>query len=142
MKKITDLYKLTVHCDSKNLEIIRDFVNKLAVRANLSIEKVNQIEMAVDEAATNVMKHAYGYDKEQKIVINVKISKTEFVVEIIDRGSKQFDPERVQKVDIDKFVSAKKHGGLGIHLMNTLMDDVQYFRGANNYNRVKLIKKR
>lgn len=142
MKKTTDNYKLTVHCDTKNLEIIRDFVNKLAVRANLSSDKVNQIEMAVDEAATNVMKHAYGYDKQQKITINVKISASDFIVEIIDRGNKQFDPDRVQKVNIDKFVSAKKHGGLGIHLMNTLMDDVQYYRGANNYNRVKLVKKR
>lgn len=141
MKTKQEQYNITVLCDAKNLELIRDFVIKIAKRTGLNSEKIHQIEMAVDEAATNVMKHALKYNSSKKVSVRVKVRGNDFIIEIVDRSDTTFDPQSVEKVDLQEFVAAKKRGGLGIHLINNLMDNVEYYSGANNYNRVKLVKK-
>ena len=140
MKKILKTFKLSVGCSTQNLEVIRNFVMNVARQVKLSNDKLSQIELAVDEASTNVIKHACNYNEDKTLTIVIKVLKDQFVIEIIDRGDKKFDPNAVQKVNLKEFVRDRKHGGLGIHLMKNLMDDVQYYSGDRNYNRVKLVK--
>lgn len=140
MKKILKKYKISVGCSTQNLEIIRNFVLNIAHQNHLDADQISQIELAVDEASTNVIKHSCEYNEAKTLTIEIKIEEDRFIVEIIDRGDKKFDPNSVQKVNLKEFVKNRKHGGLGIHLMKNLMDDVQYYGGDKNYNRVKLIK--
>ena len=141
-KNSKDNYKLSVNSDTNNLELIRDFVSKIARRTELDSERINEVEMAVDEACCNVIEHAYKYNDQKMLTIEVKVKEKEkqFVVDIIDRSEKDFDPSEVKKVDLKKFIKERKKGGLGVHLIKNLMDDVHYFSGANKYNRVRLIK--
>lgn len=140
MKKILKKYKLSVGCSTQNLEIIRNFVLNIAVQIGMTKDQIGQIELAVDEASTNVIKHSCDYNEAKTLTIIIKVLKDKFVIEIIDRGNKKFDPNSVQKVNLKEFVKNRKHGGLGIHLMKNLMDEVQYFSGEKNYNRVRLVK--
>ena len=133
-------YKLSVNSSTDNLEVIRNFVTKIAKRTNLAIDDINNIEMAVDEACSNVIEHAYGYNGEKTLTVSINIKEKKIVIDIIDRGIKGFDPNSVKKVNLKEFIENRKTGGLGIHLMRNLMDDVLYYTGANNYNRVRLIK--
>lgn len=133
-------YKLSVNSSTDNLEVIRNFVTKIANRAKLPTDDIHNIEMAVDEACSNVIEHAYGYNGKKTLTVAINIKEKQFIVDIIDRGMKGFDPNSVKKVNLKEFIERRKRGGLGIHLMRNLMDDVLYFTGANNYNRVRLIK--
>jgi serine/threonine-protein kinase RsbW len=142
VKNSKDNYKLSVSSDTTNLELIREFVSKIARRTELNSERINEVEMAVDEACCNVIEHAYQNNAQKTLTIEIKIKEKEkqFIVDIIDRSDKEFDPSEVKKVDLKKFIKERRKGGLGVHLIKNLMDDVHYFSGANKYNRVRLIK--
>lgn len=140
MKKIIGTYKLSVNCSTENLDLIRNYLNTVAAKTKLTEDKIQQIEMAVDEACTNVIEHACEYNEKKTLTIQIKHKENEFIIEIIDRGNVEFDPNEVEKVDLKEFVHQRKRGGLGIHLIKNLMDEVEYFVGSGSRNRVKMIK--
>ena len=140
MSKVLSKYKLTVNCSTENLDLIRNYINSVAEKTRLSDDKIQQIEMAVDEACTNVIEHACSYNEKKTLTVQIKHKSNEFVIEITDRGSVDFNPNTVEEVDLKEFVKKRKTGGLGIHLIKNLMDEVEYFIGNGNQNRVKMVK--
>lgn len=131
---------LKVKSRTENLSQIRDFINSAASEVNLSKDIVENIILAVDEACTNIIKHAYKYSPNGEILINVKPSASKFVVSIIDNGI-SFEPETIPEPDLQKYYRQRRVGGLGIYLMKTLMDDVKYVSKPGKYNEVLLTKK-
>ncbi len=140
MKKRTkQKYKLQISSETENLEIIRDFIQRLAKKGGFDQEQSDQIALAVDEACTNVIKHAHHYDPRRMIDIAVFLHPDKIEIVVTDRG-KGFDPKKLSKPDIKKYVHESRSGGLGIHLMRTLMDEVNYQFDPGKKNQVSLIK--
>ncbi len=133
--------KQTLKIDSKTdqLVAVRDFVSQAAVAAGFSEEDVSKIALAVDEACTNVIKHAYKYNPEKHISVTVADNKGEFEVSIVDNG-KQFDPQKLKAPDMKEYLSSYRRGGLGVYLMKSLMDRVEYDIEPGKSNKVRLIK--
>lgn len=140
MNKVISKYKLTVNCSTENLDLIRSYINSVAEKTDLTDDKIQQIEMAVDEACTNVIEHACSYNEKKSLTIQIKHKLNDFIIEIMDRGNVDFNPNTVEAVDLKEFVKQRKTGGLGIHLIKNLMDEVEYFIGSGNHNRVKMVK--
>jgi len=132
-------YKLKISSITENLEIIREFVNRLALHGGFSQEMADQIELAVDEACTNVIKHAYKYDPKRSIDIAVLLDKTKMEIVISDKGQ-GFNITELPKPDLEKYVHESRSGGLGIHLMRSLMDEVNFKFHPGKRNEVSLIK--
>ena len=105
----------------------------------LSKDTIDKIILAVDEACTNIIKHAYKYYPDGKIILNLKTDKKTFTIEIIDFG-KSFEPGLVPNPDLKKYFDEKRVGGLGIYLMKALMDDVKYTSFPGRFNHVLLTK--
>ena len=101
-------------------------------------EEIGKIILAVDEATTNVIKHAYKYAVDKQIKIKSEFKNGKFSIIIIDQGD-HFDPERVPLPDLKEYHKQKRVGGLGMFLMRKLMDDVKYEYLANQ-NKVTLVK--
>ena len=59
-------YKLKIPSQTDNLEIIREFVGRVASKVGFNEDDLNKIELAVDEACANVIKHAYQKDQKSK----------------------------------------------------------------------------
>jgi serine/threonine-protein kinase RsbW len=137
----TALKKQTLKIDSRTdqLVTVREFVSQAAVASGFSEEEVSKIALAVDEACTNVIKHAYQYDAKKKILITVKNTNNEFEVSIVDNG-KQFDPRKITTPDMKEYLSSFKRGGLGVVLMKKMMDKVEYNIEPGIRNQVRLIK--
>jgi serine/threonine-protein kinase RsbW len=131
--------ELKVKSKTENLSVIRDFISSNALEAGISNEVVDNIMLAVDEACTNIIKHAYQSYPEGEIVIRVEIDAKKFNILIIDYGN-TFDPTIVPKPDLKKYFQEHKVGGLGMYLMRTLMDDVKYKTVPGKYNQVLLSK--
>lgn len=123
---------------TENLERVRSFVKKAAENAGFDSEDVNKIILAVDEACTNIIKHAYKFSPAGKIEVSVKTEKNKFFVFITDYGE-SFEPEKIPPPNIEELVKKKKVGGLGIFLMKQLMDVVDYNISPKE-NKLKLIK--
>ncbi|MDL1894499.1 ATP-binding protein [Sphingobacteriales bacterium CHB3] len=133
--------KQTLKIESKTEQLItvRNFVSQAAYASGFNDEDVSKIALAVDEACTNVIKHAYQYDAKKKITITVGDSNGNFEVSIVDSG-KQFDPKRIKQPDMKEYLSSYRRGGLGVYLMKSLTDTVEYDIEPGKRNQVRLIK--
>jgi serine/threonine-protein kinase RsbW len=131
--------ELRVKSKTENLSVIRDFVSGNAREAGIPVATVENIILAVDEACTNIIKHAYKLSPEGEINIKIDYDKDKFTVTIIDYG-KSFEPDRVPLPDLQKYYREHRVGGLGMYLMKSLMDDVTYISIPGKYNQVLLSK--
>ena len=132
--------ELKVKSKTENLSKIRDFVSENALNAGIPMATVEDIMLAVDEACTNIIKHAYKLSPDGEILLNIAYDENKFTIIIIDYG-RSFEPETVPLPDLQKYYREHKVGGLGIYLMKSLMDDVKYTSIPGKYNQVLLSKK-
>ena len=132
--------ELIVKSRTENLSLIRDFVSSKASNAGLAKDEIENVMLAVDEACTNIIKHAYNSFPDGEIVIKLEYNSDKLLVTIIDHGS-TFDPEGISDPDLQKYYRNGRVGGLGMYLMKTLMDDVKYITVPGKYNQVLLSKR-
>lgn len=131
--------EIVVKSSTDNLSQVRDFTRKAAEESGFNEETVGKIILAVDEACTNIIKHAYKYSPDGKIEISIKFDSTRFSISIVDEGV-HFNPNSVPEPNIVEYYKQKKVGGLGIFLMKKLMDEVNYSTISGNRNQVILVK--
>jgi len=132
------LYTLRIPSTTRHLKTVRRFVERHARAAGLSSEVIEQLKLAVDEACTNVIKHAYKGRPDQPIDIAVLIEPDRFIVRIRDQGE-AFDPVHYRAPDLPALIRRRQGGGLGVRLIRQLMDEVTY-QSRGRYNEVQLIK--
>ncbi len=122
---------------------MRTFVSDAARRFGFSESEVGKIELAIDEACTNIIKHAYKFNPDGIIEIRVSTQNDnaapKFIVEIFDSGI-SFDSSRYTAPDMKEYFKKLRHGGLGIVLMKKLMDEVEYGRIGGERNSIRLVK--
>jgi len=131
--------ELKVKSTTDNLERIREFIKSVSAQSGFSDDVIDKISLAVDEACTNIIKHAYKNSPNGDIVINAKLFDNKLTVSITDFGL-DFNPDSVPVPDIKKYYQQHKVGGLGIYLMKKLMDEVKYNPSVDNKNQVVLVK--
>lgn len=131
--------ELLVKSTTDNLAAIRDFIKSAANQSGFSEDSTGKIILAVDEACTNIIKHAYKYSPEGNILIKVKFNDPKFSISITDDGS-HFDPNKVPEPDLREYYKQKRVGGLGMFLIKKLMDEVNYSTLSGNKNQVILVK--
>ena len=132
--------EISVKSRTENLSLIRDFVSSKTSDAGLAKDEIENVMLAVDEACTNIIKHAYNSFPDGEIVIKLEYNSDKLLVTIIDHGS-TFDPNGIPDPDLQKYYRNGRVGGLGMFLMKTLMDDVKYITVPGKYNQVLLSKR-
>ncbi len=140
MASMERTFTLHVPSSTENLAMIREFVNSVGVQAGLSPKEVAQMELAVDEACANVIEHAYGSDVTKEVSVRAMLDENSVQIEVIDTG-KAFDPDLIEQVDLDKLLSARKSGGLGMRLIKSFMDEVHYQMGPGQKNELRMVKR-
>ena len=134
------IYKLTIPSSTRYLEDVRHFVEAHALEANLAEAAVEQLKIAVDEACTNVIEHAYNGEGEHQIDIAIIVKPDRLVVRIRDEGE-AFNPDSYEEPNIFEFAKRHKKGGFGVHIMRRLMDQVEY-RTRGKFNECCMVKYR
>jgi serine/threonine-protein kinase RsbW len=139
MAKQTKEFCLKIPSKTDSLETIRNFVSGIARKTGLPEEDVNKIELAVDEACSNVIEHAYQKDENRDIDITVRIDNQKLTVIIADQG-RSFNFTSVEMPDMKQYLAELRVGGLGIYLMKMLMDEVEYRSVPGKRNEVRMAK--
>lgn len=134
----TNPLSLIVKSDTANLVYIRNFIEESALKYGFDDDITNKIVLAVDEACVNIIKHAYKSNPDNDIKIVIDTNDDRFEVSIIDSGI-SFNPDTVNILDGLNNLSKYKKGGLGMYLMKSLVDKVEYIIQKNNSNMVKLV---
>jgi len=121
---------LTVAATTRHLALVREFIARYARSYGLSQDTIQNIRLAVDEAFTNIVKHAYGGDEHKNITVEVGLENGAFRVALIDLG-RPFNPATYREPDIPGRIQNGKRGGVGIYLIRQLMDSVDYQRSGD-----------
>lgn len=140
MESLERTFQIRVPSSTENLAMIRDFVSKIGERAGMSPAELVKLELAVDEACANVIEHAYGSDETREVTVKVKLDSEEIQIEIVDTG-KGFDPASIEQVNLDQLVINRKSGGLGMRLIRSVMDEVQYQIVPGQKNELRMVKR-
>ena len=124
---------LSVTNETSNLAKVRDFVSEQMREVGVKKEDENRIILAVDEAVSNIIEHAYENTLEGEIKVEVTAGDGQFSVTISDQG-KKFDPDVIADPDLEEHIKMGKKRGLGLFLMRQVMDEVNfhYREGAEN----------
>ncbi len=130
--------ELIIPSSTNYLADVRNFVEMNGLTIGLDQKTISNISLAVDEACTNIIKHAYNNSNKNEILIKINTSKKLFTITLTDNG-KHFNPNLIAEPNIEASQKMKKGGGLGMFLMKKLMDEVKY-KVNNNGNELLLIK--
>jgi len=122
------------------LNEIRDCVAEVARDGGFNDKEIYSIQLAADEAATNIIEHAYQDVTDGQIEITCEMRGADLVITMRDHG-KYFDFTKVKKPDLKADLSERQIGGLGIFLMRKLMDEVNY-RSSGSGNLLTMIKRK
>lgn len=124
------------------LDEIREFVGEIARTGGFSDRDVYNIQLATDEAASNIIEHAYEGVSDGLLEISCGVNGSDITIILVDHGE-PFDPSEVPAPDLKADLSERKIGGLGIFLMRKLMDEVRYHaEPRKNRNTLTMIKRR
>ena len=124
-----------------NLASIGQFVRAEAKQAGLDDAAVYQVEMAVDEACSNIIEHAYNGEGKGKIDCTCRCETDRLVIVLTDAG-KSFDPEQVQLPDLQAPLENRESHGLGLFFIREWMDKVDYQARSGGGNLLTLVKYR
>lgn len=130
--------ELVIYSSTDNLADVREFIRASWLSYGHDVKEGMKVALSVDEACTNIIKHAYHNESTGLIKIKVDNRKDKFIIRITDRGS-HFNPNQVPEPNIPERQRNKKGGGLGMFLMKKLMDEVKYMNKGKS-NELVLVK--
>ena len=133
--------ELRISANSEYLAVARKAVRCVAGALGMEEDNAEPITLAVVEAVTNVIRHSYGGPCEKPIIISLNkiICGTENkpALEIVIRDfGKQIDPKEIKGRDLDDV----RPGGLGVHIIQSVMDEMEYLRADDCGMRLRMVK--
>lgn len=133
------LKKIVIQSSTKNLVMLRDYLEKELMNDGINQNITNQIILAVDEACTNIIKHTHKFDDTKLITLNFQKFQNKFQINIQYEGN-SFDPTKIENPDMKEYFAKYKVGGLGIPLIKKFMSKIEYAKINPNINSLTLIK--
>lgn len=132
---------LTITNDLMALTQVRELVREGVTKGMFPAQYLNRLQIAVDEAVTNIVEHGYADQPPGKAVIELELTAERdcFRMVIEDHGV-TFDPDEFGDIDIKRHVNEGHSGGLGVFLMRKIMDLIQYHAEKGKKNRLVLVK--
>lgn len=132
-------YKQKVGCNIENLKGVRDFIRGALKKHGVPDLQIGELVLALDEMCSNLMIHSHRCNPEELFEVHVIVKKGGPVVfEIIDDGN-TFDINQFATPELGNLVHEKRKGGLGIRLVKSIMDKIEY-QNRNGKNVCRLIK--
>jgi serine/threonine-protein kinase RsbW len=133
-------YKYKVGCSIENLKGVRDFIRGTLKEHDVAELQISEMVLALDEMCSNLMIHAHQCNPDDLFELHIKVDKGNPVVfEIIDDGS-AFDINQFSEPALGNLVHEKRKGGLGIRLVKSIMDKIEY-QHSSGKNICRLTKK-
>ncbi len=114
---------------------VRDAVERFALNTGLDEKSAGDVVLALDEALTNIIRHAYNDADDQPIEIEVTRQDEKLSIVLRDYGCVE-ERSRIRSRDLDDV----RPGGLGVHIINECMDSVEYVHAEGGGTRLTMKK--
>lgn len=119
------------NCTKDQLRKIRAFVKEVLHGYALPEIKINELVLAVDEVCANLIIHSCSCDPNYSIDIAIKKEPNKLVFEFTNRGE-SFNILSYKEPKIEELIESKRKGGLGLILVNRIMDKIEYARNNDS----------
>jgi len=130
---------LRISADLGNLEAVRRFIRETAPGLQQDQDALEAAIRAVDEAVTNIIVHGY-HGQPGSIVIELEQAESFLLIRLLDQAA-PFDPTAVPPPDVTSPLEQRPPGGLGIHLIRQMVDELIYCPGPDGGNELRLVKR-
>ncbi|MCI0750275.1 MAG: ATP-binding protein [Flammeovirgaceae bacterium] len=119
-------YTYKVGCSIENLKGLRDFI-RISLKTNgVPDLQISELVLALDEMCSNLMIHAHHCNPDDLFELHIDVKKgSPIVFEIVDDGT-VFDINEFSEPGLDNLIHEKRKGGLGIRLIKSIMDKIEY----------------
>jgi len=135
-------FTLTLRSDPRLLHAVRCLVRAYALDHGVPAERADVVVLAVDEACANAMRHAYENRRDRAITLTLRVTEEWLDLELCDHG-RPAPPEKLRRPDPAALDAARlEPGGLGIHLIYTAFDEVEFRPAQPTGNLVRMRLKR
>lgn len=134
MSKICEL-RTTAQID--HLHMVTAVMNSIGEQLDLTEKMTFALELSVDEAFTNICNHAYPTEKGD-IVLIIEVSSTDLQITLLDWGE-PFNRSAIPQYDKNTPIELRAHGGMGVHLIEHLMDSAVWIASDDDTNPNMLI---
>jgi serine/threonine-protein kinase RsbW len=119
-------YKYKVGCSIENLKGVRDFIRVSLKNHSISDLVVSEIVLALDEMCSNLMIHSHHCNPDEMFELHIYVENNKpLIFELIDDGT-VFDINQFMEPALNNIIHEKRKGGLGIRLVKSIMDKVEY----------------
>ena len=125
----------------ESLAGIRKFVSESASNAGFDDKDIYAVELAVDEACSNIIEHAYGGEGKGEIICTCNDINIGLEIILRDDG-KRFDPEGVSPPDFSVELDKLEPRGAGLFLIRNMMDDVDFKFSKETGNELRMVKRK
>ena len=137
MHHSSEYVTLSVPSDPRYLRLVRDFLSSLLEDLDFEARDRMGVVLAVHEAYANVLQHCYQGDTTQRVDLTIQITPQMLTVEMRDYGGKM-DLACIEPRDLDEI----RPGGIGTHLIRTIMDEVTYDVSSGTGTVLRMSKRR
>ena len=127
---VKKMYSLELKNNLSELDRLCQHCEEIGQTIGVSDKSIFEMNLALDELFTNIISYGFQDHQEHTIKINISIEGDLLDIRIEDDGV-PFNPIESKMPDFQCGVEECKIGGLGIHLIKKLMDDIQYQRVAD-----------
>ena len=132
---------LNIESSPDALNRIVDAIESISLQEEWPPELLFTMNLVLEELGINIIRYAYGEDSNETFQIIITSEPSELTVDVIDSGP-PFNPlTDAPKPDTDAPMLDRPIGGLGIHLVKSMMDEVDYKRECDR-NHLRLVKRR
>ena len=134
-----DKFQTSLAAELESLAKFRQFIKSICQRfSQISAEHCYDLQLAVDEACTNVIQHGYAGMNPGSIILVLEVDASQMNVTLTDFGH-PFEPSEPAKPDVQAGLEAQLQGGFGLYFIYQTMDRVDY-ETTEAGNRLKFVK--
>lgn len=121
------IFSILLKNDQEEIIRLTKFIDKFGKENNITVDALYEINLALDEIITNIISYGFKDSLEHFISIEGTLQNNSLEIKIEDDGF-PFDPLSAPEPDLDSTIDERQIGGLGIHLVKTLMQKISYKR--------------
>jgi serine/threonine-protein kinase RsbW len=130
---------LEIHNDLSEIAVVRDTLDRLGSELEVPSRALMQLQVALDEIVSNVVKYSWPDGHKHKFLVRITVLATGVALDIFDDGQ-PFDPRSAPEPNPPIEGQRPRPGGVGIHMIKKLVDDLSYER-IDGRNHTCLTKK-
>ncbi len=122
---MTTKLRLTKSAELESLAAFRDFIAEACRRQNIDDDTSYDLQLAVDEACTNIITHGYAGMNPGSIILDLEFQPTQVVMRLTDFGH-PFEPYEPAAPDVHAALEDQPASGFGLFIIYGTMDSVDY----------------